>query len=151
MLYGIVGQQRMYMWGVYNHSLPPPPPPPQVTTIEVVDFTSIILGLAVFAQWCCILRFLSYFDKYNMLLLTIRVAMPSVVRFIICAGILYIAFLLCGWLVLGPYHPKVDQHDRCLVQVHGLVAVQDWYVRFRCMAWWLSKTGMLAWLGGRGM
>ncbi len=55
-------------------------------------------------------RFLSYFDKYNILLITLRVALPSVMRFIVCAGILYVAFLLCGWLVLGPYHPKVSQH-----------------------------------------
>ena len=73
----------------------------------LVDATSIILGLAVFGQWCGLLRFLSYFDKYNMLLITLRLALPSVMRFIICAGILYISFLLCGWLVLGPYNPKV--------------------------------------------
>ena len=42
-----------------------------------------------------------------MLLLTLRISLPSVVRFMVCAGILYIAFLLLGWLVLGPYHPKV--------------------------------------------
>ena len=78
-----------------------------INNIEVVDITSIILGLAVFGQWCGLLRFLSYFDKYNMLLLTLRISAPSVLRFIICTGILYIAFLLCGWLVLGPYHPKV--------------------------------------------
>ena len=86
-----------------------------INNIEVVDITSIILGLAVFGQWCGLLRFLSYFDKYNMLLLTLRISAPSVLRFIICTGILYIAFLLCGWLVLGPYHPKV-----CIV---GMVEV----------------------------
>ena len=78
-----------------------------INSIIVMDIASIILGLAVMSQWCGILRFLSYFDKYNMLLLTLRLAMPSVLRFIVCAGILYFAFLLCGWLVLGPYHPKV--------------------------------------------
>ena len=77
-------------------------------SIALVDITSIILGLAVFGQWCGLLRFLSYFDKYNMLLITLRLALPSVMRFIICAGILYISFLLCGWLVLGPYNPKVS-------------------------------------------
>ena len=75
--------------------------------MSLVDATSIILGLAVFGQWCGLLRFLSYFDKYNMLLITLRLSMPSVMRFAVCAGILYISFLLCGWLVFGPYHPKV--------------------------------------------
>lgn len=104
-------------------SLPPPLPlslPPSlnshhtptktlqpITAMAVIDIASIIVGLAVFAQWCGILRFLSYFDKYNMLLLTLRLSLPSVLRFCVCAGILYFAFLLCGWLVLGAYHPKV--------------------------------------------
>lgn len=61
----------------------------------------------MFGQWSGLLRFLSYFDKYNMLLITLRLSLPTVFRFVICTGILYIAFLLCGWLVLGPYHPKV--------------------------------------------
>ena len=84
-----------------SHTLQPLP------SIAVVDIASIIVGLAVFAQWCGVLRFLSYFDHYNMLLLTLRISLPSVLRFTVCAGILYFAFLLCGWLVLGAYHPKV--------------------------------------------
>ena len=76
-------------------------------SIELVDATSIILGLAVFGQWCGLLRFLSYFDKYNMLLITLRLAMPSVMRFGVCVFILYLSYLLLGWLVLGAYHPKV--------------------------------------------
>ncbi len=74
---------------------------------DLVDITSIILGLAVFGQWCGILRFLRYMETYNILLITLKVAMPSVLRFGVCVGILYISFLLLGWLVLGPYHPKV--------------------------------------------
>ena len=85
----------------------PCPHTQQIHSLELVDITSIILGLSVFGQWMGLLRFLSYFDKYNMLLLTLRLSMPSVLRFIVCAGILYVAFLLCGWLVFGPYHPKV--------------------------------------------
>ena len=87
--------------------------------IMVFDATSIILGLAVFGQWCGLLRFLSYFDKYNMLLRTLYLSAPSVIRFIICTGILYIAFLLCGWLVMGPYHPKVWLHDLINVAING--------------------------------
>ena len=79
----------------------------KASSLLLVDYTSIMIGLAVFGQWSGLLRFLSYLDKYNMLILTLRLSFPSVIRFIICTGILYIAFLLCGWLVLGPYHPKV--------------------------------------------
>ena len=78
------------------------------SSLEVVDVLSIIIGLATFGQIAGLLRFLSYLEKYNILLITLRVALPSVLRFIACGGVLYIAFLLCGWLVLGPYHAKVQ-------------------------------------------
>ena len=77
------------------------------SSLEIVDVVSIIIGLATFGQIAGLLRFLSYLDKYNMLLITLRLAMPSVLRFILCGSVLYMAFMLCGWLVLGPYHAKV--------------------------------------------
>ena len=48
------------------------------------------------------------FLPLQILLLTLRLSIPSVLRFSICAGILYIAFMFLGWLVLGPYHTKVS-------------------------------------------
>ena len=41
------------------------------------------------------------------LFITIQIAFPRVWRFAVCIFILFIAYLLSGWLVLGPYHPKV--------------------------------------------
>ena len=38
---------------------------------------------------------------------TIQIAFPRIWKFSICILILFIAFVLSGWLVLGPYHPKV--------------------------------------------
>ena len=43
----------------------------------------------------------------QILLLTLQIAFPSVVRLVVCTGVLYIAFMFLGWLVLGPYHAKV--------------------------------------------
>lgn len=34
-------------------------------------------------------------------------SLPNVGRFMICAGLLYLGFLFCGWVVLGPYSVKV--------------------------------------------
>ena len=36
-----------------------------VLSMNLEDITTIVLGLAVFLQWCGLLRFLSYFDTYN--------------------------------------------------------------------------------------
>ena len=37
----------------------------EVHHLEIDDIVSIVYGLGVFLQWCGLLRFLSYFDKYN--------------------------------------------------------------------------------------
>ena len=85
-----------------------------------------------------------------MLLRTLRAAAPNVMRFIVCTGILYIAFLLCGWLVLGPYHPKVslslsmgeytDQNPICSeydynnIIVHaGCMHVTQWQLSYQML------------------
>ena len=36
-----------------------------VFNVQLEDMTTLILGLGVFCQWCGLLRFLSYFDTYN--------------------------------------------------------------------------------------
>lgn len=114
-------------------------------SIAVVDIASIIVGLAVFAQWCGVLRFLSYFDHYNMLLLTLRISLPSVLRFTVCAGILYFAFLLCGWLVLGAYHPKFRDPSTTSENLFALLNGDDIYNTYQEMshmskpAWIFSK------------
>ncbi|XP_064385515.1 mucolipin-3-like [Halichondria panicea] len=111
-------------------------------SIVLVDITSIMIGLAAFGQWCGLLRFLSYFDKYNMLLITLRLAMPSVVRFGVCAGILYISFLLLGWLVLGPYHPKFKDPSTTSECLFSLLNGDDMFATYNEM----SQASMAAWV-----
>lgn len=38
-----------------------------------------------------------------------RVAFPKVLRFCCCAGMIYLGYTFCGWIVLGPYHEKVSR------------------------------------------
>ena len=52
----------------------------------------------------------------QVLFITIRLATPTVLRFAICVFILFTAFVLCGWLVLGPYHPKVIIHSQLILK-----------------------------------
>jgi mucolipin 3 len=125
---------------------------PSTDSMNMVDITSIIVGLAVFAQWCGILRFLSYFDKYNMLLLTLRLSIPSVARFFVCAGILYFAFLFCGWLVLGAYHPKFVDPSTTSENLFALLNGDDIYNTYQEMsrasfsAWIFSKVYLYAFI-----
>lgn len=41
------------------------------------------------------------------LLITLRVAAPSLLQFMFCAMFLFTGFTFCGWVVLGAYHEKV--------------------------------------------
>ncbi len=66
---------------------------------------------------CNFLRYLGFFDTYNVLILTLKGALPNVVRFMICAGIVYLGYTFCGWVVLGPYHYKfktLESTSECL-------------------------------------
>ena len=78
----------------------------KVLEAKQFDLCSLMLGVGVLFGWCSMLRFFSYFEKYNILLLTLRLALPNVIRFIICILIVYIACCLVGWVILGPYHSK---------------------------------------------
>lgn len=43
----------------------------------------------------------------QVLILTMQAALPKVLRFCCCAGMIYLGYTFCGWIVLGPYHEKV--------------------------------------------
>ena len=64
------------------------------------------LGVGCLMCYCGILRYLGYFKGYNILVLTISHAMPRVIKFLTCALTLYSGYVICGWLVLGPFNEK---------------------------------------------
>nr|NVI71393.1 transient receptor potential cation channel, mucolipin ortholog [Cucujiformia] len=81
--------------------------------IEKEEFTSdqwnicsVFLGLGNLLVWFGVLRYLGFFKTYNVVILTLEKAAPQVMRFLLCAILIYSGFTFCGWLVLGPYHLK---------------------------------------------
>lgn len=44
-------------------------------------------------------------------------AAPQLLKYILFVAILFMAFMLCGWLVLSPYHRKVSQPRRTLMNI----------------------------------
>ncbi|XP_062491029.1 mucolipin-1 isoform X2 [Pezoporus occidentalis] len=83
------------------------------------DVCSILLGTSTLLVWVGVIRYLTFFQKYNILIVTLRVALPNVIRFCCCVAVIYLGYCFCGWIVLGPYHVKV------LLWVLG-VAVGPW-------------------------
>ncbi|XP_045543215.1 mucolipin-2 isoform X2 [Salmo salar] len=78
----------------------------QAKSLTSYDVCSIFLGTSTLMVWVGVIRYLGYFQKYNVLILTMKTAFPKVIRFCCCAGMIYLGYTFCGWIVLGPYHEK---------------------------------------------
>ncbi|XP_041475423.1 mucolipin-3-like [Lytechinus variegatus] len=107
--------------------------------IEISDNTnydpcSLLLGLGCFLIWFGVLRYLGFFNKYNILIVTLKNAMPNVLRFLICASIIYAAYAFFGWIVLGPYHPKFKTLSISVECMFSLINGDDMYATFREMS-----------------
>lgn len=74
--------------------------------LDAFQNSCAFLGIGCLLCYCGILRYLGYFQGYNILVLTISSAMPNVLKFLSCALTLYTGYVLCGWLVLGPFNDK---------------------------------------------
>ncbi|XP_065185074.1 mucolipin-2-like isoform X1 [Sycon ciliatum] len=105
------------------------------TRNESEHFTvcSFLLGVGCLLIWVGALRFLSYFHGYNVLLVTLRCALPSLMRFMLCSGILYMAFAFCGWIALGTYHVKFRSLTVTSETLYSLLNGDDMYRTFELM------------------
>ncbi|XP_075877781.1 mucolipin-3-like [Nelusetta ayraudi] len=94
---------------------------------------SILLGTATLLVWVGVIRYLGFFKKYNILILTLRAAFPNVIRFCCCAAMIYLGYCFCGWIVLGPYHDKFRSLAKVSECLFSLINGDDMYTTFRQM------------------
>ncbi|XP_060900960.1 mucolipin-3-like [Labrus mixtus] len=94
------------------------------------DVCSILLGTATMLVWVGVIRYLGFFKKYNILILTLRKAFPNVIRFCCCAAMIYLGYCFCGWIVLGPYHDKFRTLDKVSECLFSLINGDDMYATF---------------------
>ncbi|CAI5640876.1 unnamed protein product [Oreochromis niloticus] len=109
------------------------------------DVCSILLGTATMLVWVGVIRYLSFFKKYNILILTLRAALPNVFRFCVCAAMIYLGYCFCGWIVLGPYHDKFRTLAKVTECLFSLLNGDDMFSTFLRMR---DKTYMV-WLFSR--
>uniref|UniRef100_A0A1A7XNQ6 Uncharacterized protein n=1 Tax=Iconisemion striatum TaxID=60296 RepID=A0A1A7XNQ6_9TELE len=117
----------------------------QTKVLTSYDVCSIFLGMGTMFVWIGVIRYMGYFRKYNILIVTLRTAFPNVIRFVCCAGIIYLSYLLCGWIVLGPYHEKfrtLDTGSECLF---SLINGDDMFPTFKNM----KQKSRLVWIFSR--
>lgn len=117
----------------------------QTKVLTSYDVCSIFLGTGTMLVWIGVIRYMGFFRKYNILILTLRAAFPNVIRFICCAGIIYLSYCLCGWIVLGPYHEKFRTLNTVSECLFSLINGDDMYPTFKnmkqksYMVWFFSR------------
>ncbi|XP_035032646.1 mucolipin-3 [Hippoglossus stenolepis] len=117
----------------------------QTKVLTSYDVCSILLGTGTMFVWIGVIRYMGYFRKYNILILTLRAAFPNVIRFICCAGIIYLSYCLCGWIVLGPYHEKFRTLNTVSECLFSLINGDDMFPTFKDM----RQKSSLVWIYSR--
>ncbi|KAM9323246.1 mucolipin-3 isoform 2-T2 [Pholidichthys leucotaenia] len=113
------------------------------------DVCSILLGTATMLVWVGVIRYLGFFKKYNILILTLRAALPNVMRFCCCATMIYLGYCFCGWIVLGPYHDKLHCLDRGAAPIfkemnHWTSTIQELVPNPRTSSCWVPQQSRAA-------
>ncbi|KAI3360180.1 hypothetical protein L3Q82_014492, partial [Scortum barcoo] len=106
------------------------------------DICGILLGTSTLLVWVGVIRYLSFFQKYNILIVTLRAAFPNVIRFCCCAAAIYMGYCFCGWIVLGPYHAKFRSLSMVSECLFSLINGDDMFVTFAEM----EQSGTLVWI-----
>ncbi|KAM4605249.1 mucolipin-3 [Polymixia lowei] len=117
----------------------------QTKYLTKYDVCSILLGTATMLVWIGVIRYLGFFKKYNILILTLRAAFPNVIRFSCCAAMIYLGYCFCGWIVLGPYHEKFRTLDKVTDCLFSLINGDDMYSTFQKM----REKSYMVWLFSR--
>ncbi|XP_008582051.1 PREDICTED: mucolipin-2 [Galeopterus variegatus] len=109
------------------------------------DLCSILLGTSTLFVWVGVIRYLGYFQAYNVLILTMQASLPKVLRFCACAGMIYLGYTFCGWIVLGPYHDKFENLNTVAECLFSLVNGDDMFATFAH----IQQKSVLVWLFSR--
>ncbi|XP_053326035.1 mucolipin-3-like [Spea bombifrons] len=117
----------------------------QAKSLSSYDVCSILLGSATLLVWLGVIRYLGFFRKYNLLILTLRAALPNVIRFCCCAAMIYLGYCFCGWIVLGPYHVKFRSLNMVSECLFSLINGDDMFTTFSIM----QQKSYLVWLFSR--
>lgn len=119
---------------------------------EKYNFCSALLGLGNLLVWAGVLRYLGFFRKYNILILTMKRATPNLLRFLLCALLLYMGFCFCGWVVLGPHNIKFRSLSSTSECLFALMNGDDMFATFGIMGestgviWWFARIYLYSFL-----
>ncbi|XP_056135716.1 mucolipin-1a [Lampris incognitus] len=114
----------------------------EAKTLSSYDLCGILLGTSTLLVWVGVIRYLTFFQKYNILIVTLRAAFPNVIRFCCCVAVIYLGYCFCGWIVLGPYHVKFRSLSMVSECLFSLINGDDMFVTFSGM----QESSTLVWV-----
>lgn len=116
----------------------------EYASFEKKDWNScgLLLGIGDMLVWFGVLRYLSFFRNYNIVILTLEKAAPQVGKFLICAALIFFGFTFSGWLIFGPYHLKFRTLFSTAECLFSLINGDDMFATFSIM----SKDSANLWL-----
>uniref|UniRef100_A0A671NRW1 Mucolipin-1-like n=1 Tax=Sinocyclocheilus anshuiensis TaxID=1608454 RepID=A0A671NRW1_9TELE len=95
----------------------------ELKNLSSYDECGILMGTSTLLVWVGVIRYLTFFQKYNILIVTLRAAFPNVIRFCCCVAVIYLGYCFCGWIVLGPYHVKHQTQEPIhITDLHAFIA-----------------------------
>lgn len=113
--------------------------------LDTWNVCSLLLGLGNLLIWFGCLRYLGFFETYNVLILTMKKSFPNVLRYTICVLMVFAGYCFCGWLVLGPYHLKFRSLSSTMECLYSLINGDDMFATFSStsgkdpVVWWFSR------------
>lgn len=117
----------------------------QVKLSNSYEICGLLLGTGSLFAWFGVLRYLALFKSFNILIVTVKLAVPNVLKFLVCAFFIFMGFSICGWIVLGPYHIKFRELTTSLECLYSLINGDDIFATFASM----NKVGFSVWLFSR--
>ncbi|KAK6037903.1 hypothetical protein COOONC_24592 [Cooperia oncophora] len=97
---------------------------------SIFTLTGILLGMGALLVYVGVLRYFGFFNQYNILILTLKKSIPSMARFMSCAVVLYVGFLIAGWVIIGPYSMKFRTVGESSEALFSLMNGDDMFATF---------------------
>lgn len=122
-------------------------------SVDQWNICSVLLGVGNMLVWFGVLRYFSFFKTYNVVILTLKQSAPKILRFLLCALMIYAGYTFCGWLVLAPYHFKFRSLATTSECLFSLINGDDMFATFSVMSpksqmlWWFSRIYLYSFIG----
>lgn len=122
-------------------------------SVDQWNICSVLLGVGNMLVWFGVLRYFSFFKTYNVVILTLKQSAPRILRFLLCALMIYAGYTFCGWLVLAPYHFKFRSLATTSECLFSLINGDDMFATFSVMTpksqllWWFSRIYLYSFIG----